>query len=123
TPILVIGRVHLDDVFIAAKQNITLTVYQKEWVEQVGRLSLTDPLSIHLEFETGMNRTGIALIEELHAVVNAVKEADNLRITGAYTHFAKSDDLKAALYYKHLDRLIEIAHVVSDMYGSHLVTQ
>src|SRR5699024_11030071 len=41
TPILVIGRVHPDDVFIAAKQNITLTVYQKEWVEQVGRLSLT----------------------------------------------------------------------------------
>ena len=45
TPILVIGRVHPDDVFIAAKENITLTVYQKEWVEQVGRLSLTDPLS------------------------------------------------------------------------------
>src|SRR5699024_1763416 len=60
TPIAVIGRVHPEDVFNAAKKDITVTVYQREWVEQVGRLSLTEPLSIHLEFETGMNRTGIA---------------------------------------------------------------
>src|SRR5699024_11281836 len=83
---------------------------------QVGRLSLTDPLSIHLEFETGMNRTGIASIEELHAVVNAVKEADNLRITGAYTHFAKADEQKAALYYEQRDRYKEMEQVLRDIY-------
>src|SRR5699024_12847309 len=99
----------------AAKQNITLTVYQKEWVEQVGRLSLTDPLSIHLEFGTGMNRTGIASIEELHAVVNAVKEADSLRITGAYTHFSKADEQKEALYYRQRDSYIEMWEVLSAM--------
>lgn len=121
-PILVIGRVHPEDVFIAAKEDITLTVYQKEWVEQVGRLSLTDPLSIHLEFETGMNRTGIASIEELHAVVDAVKEADNLRITGAYTHFAKADEQKAAMYYEQRDRYKEMAQVLRDIYEEPFIT-
>src|SRR5699024_7844128 len=106
----------------AAKQNITLTVYQKEWVEQVGRLSLTDPLSIHLEFETGMNRTGIASIEELHAVVNAVKEADNLRITGAYTHFAKANEQKEALYYEQLDHYKEMTQVLRYIYEEPFIT-
>src|SRR5699024_7044825 len=122
TPILVIGRVHPEDVFIAAKKDITLTVYQRAWVEQVGRLSLTEPLSIHLEFETGMNRTGIASMEELHAVVDAVKQVNNLRITGAYTHFAKADEQKAAMYYEQRDRYKEMAQVLRDIYEEPFIT-
>src|SRR5699024_1471306 len=77
---------------------------------------------IHLEFETGMNRTGIASIEGLHAVVNAVKEAANLRITCAYTHFAKAAEQKAALYYKQRGRYKEMARGLRDVYEEPFIT-
>ncbi|HEY4579207.1 MAG TPA: alanine racemase, partial [Savagea sp.] len=72
-PILVVGRVHPEDAKIAAEQGITLNVYEAEWIKAVNNMNLTTPLSIHIEFETGMNRTGVVSKEALASLVKEVK--------------------------------------------------
>lgn len=122
TPIMVIGRVHPEIAVVAAEWDITLTVYQKDWIEEVSRLSLPKTLSIHLEFETGMNRTGITSTTSLREVVEAVQKADNLRITGAYTHFAIADEKEASLYYKQRNRYKQMLQVLQGAYDGPLIT-
>src|SRR5699024_8653870 len=70
-PILVVGRVNPEFAPLAAENNLTLSVFQLDWVEKVADLNFTKPLKIHLEFETGMNRTGICSMAELEEIVEA----------------------------------------------------
>src|SRR5699024_3330471 len=68
-PILVIGRIPPKYVPVAIKHDITLAVFQLEWIQDVLEQSLKGTLSIHLEFETGFNRTGIHSKQALHEII------------------------------------------------------
>jgi len=45
---------------------------------------------IHLELETGMNRTGIQ-IQELQEVLKILNDTDSLELRGVFTHFTQSE--------------------------------
>ena len=47
-------------------------------------------LKVHLELETGMNRTGIKE-EELDWFIDRIKQVDNIIVEGVYTHFSSAD--------------------------------
>ena len=51
------------------------------------------PIKVHLEIETGMNRTGIK-INDLDNYLNIIKENKNIKVEGVYTHFAVADEDK-----------------------------
>ncbi|WP_188207798.1 alanine racemase [Alkalibacillus aidingensis] len=89
-PILVLGRIRPEDAPIAAKYKITVTVFQKEWVQEAKK-HLNDVLSIHLKIDTGMNRIGIRTFLEAYDVLNEVCSS-KIEITGIYTHFATADE-------------------------------
>src|SRR5690625_4215909 len=97
-PILVIGRVPTSYASVAARHNITLTVFQADWIRELVDETFEKPLSVHVEFETGMNRTGICTKEELEAVVNEADNLEHVQITGAYTHFATADEIDSTLF-------------------------
>lgn len=48
-------------------------------------------IKAHLEIETGMGRTGIAL-ENLDEFIAKVKEYRNIKVEGVYTHFSVADE-------------------------------
>lgn len=52
--------------------------------------NITKPLRVHLEIETGMNRTGIKK-EDLLEFINEVKKNPNIQVEGAYTHLSSAD--------------------------------
>ena len=52
--------------------------------------NITKPLRVHLEIETGMNRTGIKK-EDLLDFINEVKKNPNIQVEGAYTHLSSAD--------------------------------
>lgn len=97
-PILVIGRVAPEHAKVAAEHQITLTVFDKAWIQQVQHESFEYPLTIHLEFETGMNRTGIQTPEALKEMIHLVKRSKQVQITGAYMHFATADEIGTKQY-------------------------
>ncbi|MEQ6390085.1 alanine racemase [Bacillaceae bacterium S4-13-58] len=88
-PILVMGRVRPEDAVLAAKYDITLAVFQKEWMEEMPHLE--NPLNIHLKIDTGMGRVGLRTEEEMDEIISLVK-TKNVRLTGVFTHFATADE-------------------------------
>lgn len=48
-------------------------------------------LKVHLELETGMNRTGIKE-DELDWFIEKIKASKNIIVEGVYTHFSSADD-------------------------------
>lgn len=122
TPILVIGRVAPQYAHVAARHNITLTVFDLAWINAVEQEQLNNPLSIHLEFETGMNRTGIRTKEQLIEIVHAVKRQKQLNITGAYMHFATADEIGTVQYEAQKNHYETMLQKLVKLYPDPLIT-
>lgn len=103
-PILVIGRTDPIYAHIAAEYDITLTVFQAEWLSIVADEALPKQLNVHLEFETGMGRTGISVQQDLTRIIEAVHENKQINITGVYTHLANADEVASPYYKKQQER-------------------
>ncbi|RNA66344.1 alanine racemase [Alteribacter keqinensis] len=94
-PILVLGYVRPADAALAKKYNITLTVFQKDWVKDAlphleegnGKLNL------HLKIDTGMGRIGFRTEDEGRELLGFLRHNSSLfEVEGAYTHFATADE-------------------------------
>ncbi|HLS66937.1 MAG TPA: alanine racemase [Pseudogracilibacillus sp.] len=121
-PIFVIGRVRPEDVHVAIEHNITLAAFQLDWIKRVNELTLDKKLHIHLEFETGMNRTGITSVEELEKIVAEVKHGENVKITGAFTHFATADEIESELFHSQYARYQKMLMRLTELYPEDLIT-
>ncbi|MEY2196332.1 alanine racemase [Neobacillus sp. BF23-41] len=102
-PILVLGATRPEDVQVAAKFNITLTVFQKEWLQEAIRhLKTEDRISFHIKVDTGMGRIGVRSLSELTAIEQIISENDQFILEGIYTHFATADELDETYFRKQL---------------------
>lgn len=102
-PILVMGWVSEKYAAIAASQNITLTVFQEEWLENIPK-NLPHTLNIHLKWDTGMGRIGVRTMEAVEKLVKKVKSQNQLRLTGVFTHFATADGEDLDYFYHQRDQ-------------------
>ncbi|MCA1023942.1 alanine racemase [Halobacillus litoralis] len=108
-PILVMGWTRPEDAPLAAANDITVTVFQEEWLHQVQTAECEKPLSIHLKLDTGMGRIGVRNTEEMDGVLRAVKADDTFRLTGIFTHFATADDEDTDYYQQQADEFQRLA--------------
>ncbi|GMB09917.1 alanine racemase [Thermolongibacillus altinsuensis] len=98
-PILVLGAVRPEDVVLASKENITLTVFQTEWLEKAIQYGpLPRPVALHLKLDTGMGRLGVKEEEEVKRIVELIEENDDFFLEGVYTHFATADELNTTYF-------------------------
>ncbi len=70
------------------ENNLTFGLSSFEFLEEL--MKENNPITVHLEIETGMGRTGI-LLEELPHFINKVQENPNIKIEGIYTHLSSPD--------------------------------
>ena len=103
-PILVFGWVSPEYGPIAAEHDLTLTVFQKEWLESVPHGDFQHPLNIHLKWDSGMGRIGMQTTEELHEIMDVLRRKNNIHLTGAYTHFATADEADLTFYHTQEER-------------------
>ncbi|MGF6952875.1 alanine racemase [Neobacillus sp. B4I6] len=102
-PILVLGAARPEDVQVAAKFNITLTVFQKEWLQDaIKHLKTEDRISFHIKVDTGMGRIGVRSLLELTAIEQIISENDQFILEGIYTHFATADELDETYFRQQL---------------------
>lgn len=121
-PILVIGRVPPEHAAVAVEYNITLTLFDKAWLHQLNTDTFIKPLSVHLEFETGMNRTGICTEQQLEEIVAQVIKLDQIEITGAYMHFATADEIQTTYYEQQKARYHALLHKLTELHSGPLMT-
>src|SRR5699024_11227199 len=75
-----------------------------------------------LEFETGMNRTGIQTLEQMKDIVDAVKRSEQVHITGAYMHFATADDIGTVQYEEQKQRYEYMLQKLAEYYQHPIIT-
>lgn len=98
--ILILGYAPVSFVPYAAKENITLTVFSSDWVDQVKALTLSNPLKLHMKIDTGMGRIGVTTLEDLMNLYKAISSSSNLLVDGVFTHFATADE-EDETYFNH----------------------
>ena len=92
-PILVLGASSVQEIGDGVRHGLTLTVSGprmihavQQWAKELGK-----PGYVHLKIDTGMGRIGVRKEEEVHAVLKSLEVCPDVRLTGAFTHFADAD--------------------------------
>ena len=116
TPILILGWVHPDYAYLAIQHDFVLTVFQKEWLEKVGKLNLIGSLNIHIKADTGMGRNGLKNDIEMQELIGTLVKIPFINVTGIYTHFATADDEDSSFFYKQLSKWKQIYESVTKYY-------
>lgn len=91
--LLVLGYTMFDRYKDALRQNIHLTLYDKEGIEHAQRVGseLARPFPIHLKIETGTNRQGV-MEQDQEDIIRLLLRSPMVKIEGISTHFANIED-------------------------------
>lgn len=84
--IFILNQPCIDDIEDIFKYNITIGLSSLEFLNEL--LKINKKIKVHLEIETGMNRTGIKL-KDLDDFINKINE--NILVEGIYTHLSSAD--------------------------------
>lgn len=104
-PILVLGVTRPEDAGVAAKENISLTVFQLDWVKKAEPyIPDHHPLHVHIKCDTGMNRIGLKEESELKELESYLLSSPYYYFEGIFTHFATADQLNREYYQKQVER-------------------
>lgn len=105
-PILVLGYTPPYQAALAARQRITLTIFDVNTAVGLAATIADDvaagaypPLCVHVKINTGMNRLGVEP-EDSVALVAALAELAPLSVEGVFTHFATSDEFDHTYAYR-----------------------
>jgi len=114
-PILVLGYCPPKYADIAADYNISLTVYQKEWLlDAKDVLQNKDKVKLHIKCDTGMGRIGIQTVEELEEILNLISDYSCFELEGIFTHFAKADSIDNDYYYEQREKFLRFLDIVKE---------
>ena len=105
-PILVLGNVNPEGARMAADYDLTQTVFDLPGVSLLAESGRD--IDVHLKIDTGMNRIGARTEKEIKAVLEAVKAAPQLHLTGAFTHFADADNPDETFSRQQFERFEEL---------------
>lgn len=112
-PILVLGATRPQDVKVASKYNITLTVFQEEWLHEAEKyLPQEAKVLVHIKVDTGMGRIGVRSSEELKAIEKVLSHDERFFLEGIFTHFATADELDTSYFEQQLSRFEKIISVL-----------
>ena len=93
--IMVMGWIHPNDVELAIMQGIEIYIFEPETLKIAiaAAKKLGEPAILHLEIETGMNRTGLPDAELKEAVKLVKANAEHVHIRGLCTHYAGAESI------------------------------
>ena len=89
--IFVLNQPYKDEIEDIIKYNITIGISSDSFLDEL--LKVNDKVKVHLEIETGMNRTGIN-INNLESYIDRIKTNPNIVIEGIYSHLSSADNDK-----------------------------
>ena len=86
--IFVLNQPSIDEIDLIIENNLTIGISEPTFIEACIKKEASFP--VHIEIETGMNRTGIRL-SELNKIISLLKNS-KLKIEGIYSHFSSADN-------------------------------
>ena len=92
-PVLVLGAATPDSARLGVMAGLTMTVCNPamvRWMQDAARACGRQGM-VHLKLDTGMGRIGARTEDEVRDVLSALEASPDVRLTGAFTHFADAD--------------------------------
>ena len=86
--ILLLNQTYIEEIDDIIKYNITIGLSEEGFLDKLNEIN--NKVKVHLEIETGMNRTGIKL-ENIQIFLNKIKSNKNIIVEGIYTHLSSAD--------------------------------
>ena len=122
-PILLLCPISINELDIAKDNKLTITVHDIDYLKNL--LKLDYKLKIHLKLDTGMNRLGFKLPEEVVYAVNAIKES-SYTLEGIYSHFATIGLFdpyydKQVRKFKELTSLVDLSEIPMVHFSSSVI--
>ena len=122
-PILLLSEPRPGEMFEVVEAGLSPTVYSPlglaALVAAAGSRALTEPVDVHLNLDTGMNRVGLRP-DSAHAdmptsdyaveVIRAIKDKPSIRLAGVWTHLAVADEIdrpETAVQLQRFRRLLD----------------
>lgn len=87
--IFVLNQPYIEDIENIIRYDLVVGVSDINFVRALARYE--KKVRVHIELETGMNRTGV-LSKYLDIFVNEIIKLDNIIVEGIYTHFSSADN-------------------------------
>ncbi|OXS74569.1 alanine racemase [Domibacillus enclensis] len=106
-PMLVLGASRPEDAHLAAAENISVTVYDVEWLNGA-KLAAGQRLSIHIKCDTGMGRIGLKTKEELQQLMDQMQQKESFFFEGIFTHFATADETETSYLEEQIKKFREL---------------
>jgi len=108
-PLLILGSTLKEEAEIAVKNDITLTLCNKELMSvlsDIAKKTKTYP-KVHIKIDTGMGRIGI-WHKDAYAFIKAVNDDPGLELEGIYTHFSSAarDKLVTQMQIRSFEKVI-----------------
>lgn len=98
--IFVLNQPYVEDIDNIIKYDVIVGVSDINFVRALARVG--EKVKVHIEFETGMNRTGV-LPKYLDSFIEEIVKLSNIEVEGVYTHFSSADK-----DYEYTNKQIEI---------------
>lgn len=103
--ILILNFVDKKNLYLCTKNNISISVYNKQQLREIDKAKLCDKLKIHFAINTGMNRIGFSNQKDFLGALNKSKKLSNkILVAGVYTHIynfkSKLDTKKQVAIFK-----------------------
>lgn len=86
-PILCFVPIDLNDLEIAIKNNITLTISDLNYLKELVN-KLNKKIKVHIKLDTGMNRLGFKNKNELDEAYKIINENKYIELEGIYSHLS-----------------------------------
>lgn len=86
--IFILNQPHINDLEEIIKYDITFGLSSRSFLKYLSRSN--EKIKVHLEIETGMNRTGIN-INDLEEFIDEINLNKNILVEGIYTRFSSAD--------------------------------
>lgn len=86
--IFILNQPYIEELDKIIEYNIVFGICSMEFLECI--LNINKKIRVHLEIETGMNRTGIN-VNDLDNFIDKIKSNSNIVVEGVYTHLSSAD--------------------------------
>jgi alanine racemase len=91
-PLLVMGALAEEELTAALRARADVVAWREDFVAALAARPHGGGIGVHVKLDTGMGRLGTRDADEAARTAAAVAAAPGLRLAGAMTHFATSDD-------------------------------
>lgn len=112
--VLLIGPPAVDQVVLALKQNIMVTVGSQQAVDAVlAGVGEGYSARVHVKVDTGMNRYGFTP-ESVVEVIDRLSDQPGVIVDGVFTHFSSADELNPTPTMKQIERFWTAVRTLDD---------